>query len=46
MPTQPDADMPNQRVAEHRTFWLGGLFYNQSRVGNPANPSDQSLPGQ
>ncbi len=32
--------------ARSRTFWLGGLFYNQSRVGNPANPSDQSLPGQ
>ena len=28
-----------------RTFWLGGVFYNQSRVGNPANPSDQSLAG-
>ena len=31
--------------ARSRTFWLGGLFYNQSRVGNPANPSDQSLAG-
>ncbi len=28
-----------------RTFWLGGLFYDQRRVGNPANPSDQSLSG-
>jgi alpha-1,2-mannosyltransferase len=28
-----------------RTFWLGGVFYNQSRIGNPANPSDQSLAG-
>jgi alpha-1,2-mannosyltransferase len=28
-----------------RTFWLGGVFYNQSRIGNPANPSDQSLSG-
>ncbi len=28
-----------------RMFWLGGVFYNQSRVGNPANPSDQSLSG-
>ena len=32
-------------LARSRTFWLGGLFYNQSRVGNPANPSDQSLAG-
>lgn len=31
--------------AKSRTFWLGGVFYNQSRVGNPANPSDQSLAG-
>ena len=31
--------------ARSRAFWLGGLFYNQSRVGNPANPSDQSLSG-
>lgn len=28
-----------------RTFWLGGLFYDQRRVGDPANPSDQSLSG-
>jgi alpha-1,2-mannosyltransferase len=28
-----------------RTFWLGGVFYNQRRVGDPANPSDQSLSG-
>ena len=28
-----------------RTFWLGGVFYNQRRIGNPANPSDQSLSG-
>ena len=28
-----------------RTFWLGGLFYDQHRIGNPANPSDQSLAG-
>ena len=27
------------------TFWLGGVFYDQRRVGNPANPSDQSLSG-
>ena len=31
--------------ARSRTFWLGGVFYNQSRIGNPANPSDQSLSG-
>src|SRR5580704_4812646 len=28
-----------------RTFWLGGLFYDQHRIGDPANPSDQSLAG-
>src|SRR5439155_93248 len=28
-----------------RTFWLGGVFYNQNRVGDPANPSNQSLAG-
>ena len=26
-------------------YWLGGLFYDQRRVGDPANPSDQSLSG-
>jgi alpha-1,2-mannosyltransferase len=31
--------------ARSRRFWLGGVFCNQSRVGNPANPSDQSLSG-
>jgi alpha-1,2-mannosyltransferase len=31
--------------AQSRTFWLSGVFYNQSRIGNPANPSDQSLSG-
>jgi alpha-1,2-mannosyltransferase len=31
--------------AGSRTFWLGGVFYNQRRIGNPANPSDQSLAG-
>jgi len=31
--------------ARSRAFWLGGVFYNQSRIGNPANPSDQSLAG-
>ena len=28
-----------------RTFWLGGVFYEQNRIGDPANPSDQSLSG-
>ena len=31
--------------ARSRAFWLGGMFYNQSRIGNPANPTDQSLSG-
>jgi alpha-1,2-mannosyltransferase len=31
--------------APSRSFWLGGVFDNPSRVGNPANPSDQSLAG-
>ncbi len=31
--------------ARSRTFWLGGVFYDQTRIGNPANPSDQSLAG-
>ncbi len=31
--------------ARSRPFWLGGMFYNQSRIGNPANPTDQSLAG-
>jgi len=26
-------------------FWLHGVFYNQSRIGNTANPSNQSLAG-
>ena len=28
-----------------RAFWLSGIFYNQKRIGDPANPSDQSLSG-
>ena len=28
-----------------RTFWLGGVFYDKNRIGDPANPSDQSLAG-
>jgi alpha-1,2-mannosyltransferase len=31
--------------APSRVFWLGGVFYNQSRIGNPANPTNQSLAG-
>jgi alpha-1,2-mannosyltransferase len=31
--------------ARSQAFWLGGVFYNQSRIGNPANPTDQSLSG-
>jgi len=31
--------------AQSRVFWLGGVFYDQSRIGDPANPSDQSLAG-
>jgi len=31
--------------ASSRTFWLGGVFGNQNRIGDPANPSDQSLAG-
>jgi alpha-1,2-mannosyltransferase len=31
--------------AQSTTFWLDGVFYNQSRIGNTANPSDQSLAG-
>jgi alpha-1,2-mannosyltransferase len=31
--------------AQSRAFWLSGAFGNPSRVGNPANPSDQSLSG-
>jgi alpha-1,2-mannosyltransferase len=31
--------------APSRTFWLGGMFYDQNRIGDPANPSDQSLSG-
>jgi len=28
-----------------RTFWLGRVFDDQNRIGDPANPSDQSLSG-
>ncbi|HEY2284385.1 MAG TPA: glycosyltransferase 87 family protein [Streptosporangiaceae bacterium] len=28
-----------------RVFWLDGVFYNQHRIGDPANLSDQSLSG-
>jgi alpha-1,2-mannosyltransferase len=28
-----------------RVFWLDGVFYDQNRIGDPANSSDQSLSG-
>jgi alpha-1,2-mannosyltransferase len=28
-----------------RAFWLEGVFYDQNRIGDPANLSDQSLSG-
>jgi alpha-1,2-mannosyltransferase len=28
-----------------RVFWLGGVFFDQNRIGDPANLSDQSLAG-
>ncbi len=28
-----------------RVFWLGGVFYDRHRIGDPANLSDQSLSG-
>jgi alpha-1,2-mannosyltransferase len=31
--------------SQSTTFWLHGVFHHQSRVGNPANPSNQSLAG-
>jgi alpha-1,2-mannosyltransferase len=31
--------------AQSRAFWLNGAFANPSRVGNPANPSNQALSG-
>jgi alpha-1,2-mannosyltransferase len=31
--------------SQSRMFWLDGVFYNQSRIGNTANPSNQSLGG-
>jgi alpha-1,2-mannosyltransferase len=31
--------------SQSTTFWLDGVFYNQRRVGNPGNPSNQSLAG-
>ena len=30
---------------QSRTYWLDGVFWRQGRIGNPANPSDQSLAG-
>jgi alpha-1,2-mannosyltransferase len=31
--------------SQSRMFWLDGVFYDQSRIGNTANPSNQSLAG-
>ena len=31
--------------APSRVFWLGGVFFDQNRIGDPANLSDQSLSG-
>ena len=31
--------------SQSRVFWLDGVFYNQHRIGDPANLSDQSLSG-
>jgi alpha-1,2-mannosyltransferase len=31
--------------AQSRVFWLDGVFYQQDRIGNTANPSNQSLAG-
>ena len=31
--------------APSRAFWLDGVFFDQNRIGDPANPSDQSLSG-
>src|SRR5262249_60559062 len=28
-----------------RVFWLDGVFYDQNRIGDPANRSDQALSG-
>jgi alpha-1,2-mannosyltransferase len=33
--------LPSQSLV----FWLDGVFHNQDRIGDPANPSDQSLSG-
>ena len=31
--------------SQSRVFWLHGVFYDQDRIGDPANLSDQSLAG-
>jgi alpha-1,2-mannosyltransferase len=30
---------------QSRVYWLSGVFSDQNRIGNPANPSNQSLSG-
>ena len=36
---------PGPAARQSRVFWLSGAFGNPSRVGNPANPSNQALSG-
>ena len=31
--------------SQSRVFWLDGVFHDRYRIGDPANPSDQSLSG-
>jgi alpha-1,2-mannosyltransferase len=31
--------------SQSRAYWPGGVFWRQDRIGNPANPADQSLAG-
>ncbi len=31
--------------SQSRAFWLGGVFLDERRVGNPVNPANQSLSG-
>jgi alpha-1,2-mannosyltransferase len=31
--------------AQSRVYWLSGVFWDENRVGNPVNPSNQSLSG-
>ena len=31
--------------AQSRAYWLGGVLWNQNRIGDPVNPSNQSMSG-